>query len=75
MLSDDCLRTRLQSPVRRAFSLLRLLYIIKIRAYTQGVFHLLNKYSTLLAELNDEKVANVADSNFDNKNRTLSSAA
>jgi len=45
---------------------------IKNRAYTLGVYHSLNKYITLVAEFNDEKVTNVADSNFDNKNRTLS---
>ena len=39
-----------------------------------GVYHFPNKYSTLLAEINDEKVANVADSSFDNRNRTPSSA-
>ena len=45
---------------------------IENRAYTLGVYHSLNKYITLVGEFNDEKVSNVADSNFDNKNRTLS---
>jgi len=45
---------------------------IKNRAYTLGVYHSLNKYITLVGELNEEKVTNVFDSNFDNKNRTLS---
>lgn len=45
---------------------------IENRAYTVGVYHSLNKYITLVGEFNDEKVSNVSDSNFDNKNRTLS---
>lgn len=45
---------------------------IENRAYTLGVYHSLNKYITLVGEFNDEKVSNVADTNFDNKNRTLS---
>lgn len=45
---------------------------IKNRAYTLGVYHSLNKYITLVGEFNEEKVSNVADSNFDNKNRTIS---
>ena len=45
---------------------------IKNRAYTLGVYHSLNKYVTLVGEFNDERVTNVVDSNFDNKNRTLS---
>lgn len=45
---------------------------IKNRAYTLGVYHSLNKYITLVGEFNDEKITNVADTNFDNKNRTLS---
>ena len=45
---------------------------IKNRAYTIGVYHSLNKFITLVGELNQEKVTNVNDSNFDNKNRTLS---
>ena len=45
---------------------------IKNRAYTVGVYHSLNKYVTLVAEYNDEKVTNVNDTNFDNKNRTIS---
>lgn len=42
------------------------------KAYTLGVYHSLNKYITLVGELNEEKITNVFDSNFDNKNRTLS---
>ena len=42
------------------------------KAYTLGVYHSLNKYITLVGELNEEKITNVTDSNFDNKNRTLS---
>ena len=45
---------------------------IKNRAYTLGVYHSLNKYITLVGEFNDEKVTNVSDTNYDNKNRTLS---
>ncbi len=45
---------------------------INNRAYTLGVYHSLNKYVTLVGEFNDEKVRNVADTNFDNKNRSLS---
>ena len=45
---------------------------IKNRAYTLGVYHSLNKYITLVGEFNEEKVTNVSDTNFDNKNRTLS---
>jgi predicted porin len=45
---------------------------IKNRAYTLGVYHSLNKYITLVGELNEEKITNVFDSNFDNKNRALS---
>jgi hypothetical protein len=45
---------------------------IKNRAYTIGVYHSLNKYITLVGEFNDEKVTNVADTNYDNKNRTIS---
>lgn len=45
---------------------------IKNRAYTLGVYHSLNKFITLVGEFNDEKVTNVSDTNFDNKNRTLS---
>ncbi len=42
------------------------------KAYTLGVYHSLNKYITLVGELNQEKITNVTDTNFDNKNRTLS---
>ncbi|MEY2631932.1 MAG: hypothetical protein RIR00_586, partial [Pseudomonadota bacterium] len=45
---------------------------IKNRAYTVGMYHSLNKYVTLVAEFNEERVSNVADSNADNRNRTLS---
>lgn len=45
---------------------------ISNKAYTLGVYHSLNKYITLVGELNQEKITNVTDSNFDNKNRTLS---
>jgi len=45
---------------------------IKNRAYTLGVYHSLNKYITLVGEFNQEKVDNVADSNFDARNRTIS---
>lgn len=42
------------------------------RAVTVGVYHSLNKFITLVGEFNDEKISNVVDSNFDNKNRTVS---
>lgn len=45
---------------------------IKNKAYTLGVYHSLNKFITLVGEVNNEKVTNAADSNFDNKNRTIS---
>ncbi|HEX5803897.1 MAG TPA: porin [Azospira sp.] len=45
---------------------------IKNRAYTLGVYHSLNKFITLVGEYNQEKISNVADSNFDAKNRTIS---
>ncbi len=45
---------------------------IKNSAYTLGVYHALNKYITLVGEFNQEKVTNVNDTNFDNKNRTIS---
>jgi hypothetical protein len=45
---------------------------IKNRAVTVGVYHSLNKYITLVGELNLEKVTNFADSNVDHKNRSLS---
>lgn len=45
---------------------------IRNRAFTVGVYHSLNKYITLVGEFNDERITNVADSNFDNKNRTFS---
>lgn len=45
---------------------------IKNRAVTLGVYHSLNKYITLVGEYNQEKITNVADTNYDNKNRTLS---
>ena len=45
---------------------------IKNRAYTVGVYHSLNKFITLVGEYNEERVTNVNDTNFDNKNRTFS---
>ena len=45
---------------------------IKNRAVTVGVYHSLNKYITLVGEINEEKITNVADTNFDNRNRTIS---
>lgn len=45
---------------------------IKNRAVTVGVYHSLNKYITLVGEYNDERITNVLDTNFDNKNRTFS---
>ena len=45
---------------------------IKNRAVTLGVYHSLNKFITIVGEFNDEKISNVADSNFDMKNRTFS---
>ena len=42
------------------------------KAYTLGVYHSLNKYITLVGEFNDEKITNVADTNKDNSNRTIS---
>lgn len=42
------------------------------KAFTVGVYHSLNKYITLVGEYNDERISNVVDSNFDNKNRTIS---
>jgi hypothetical protein len=44
----------------------------KNKAYTLGVYHALNKYITLVGELNEERITNVSDTNMDNKNRTLS---
>lgn len=45
---------------------------IKNRAVTVGVYHSLNKYITLVGEVNEERISNVLDSNADNRNRTLS---
>ena len=45
---------------------------IKNRAVTVGVYHALNKYITLVGEYNDERITNVLDTNYDNKNRTFS---
>jgi len=45
---------------------------IKNRAFTVGVYHSLNKFITLVGEFNNEKVTNVNDTHFDNKNRTFS---
>jgi predicted porin len=39
---------------------------------TLGVYHTLNKYITLVAEFNQEKIDNVLDMNANAKNRTLS---
>lgn len=45
---------------------------IKNRSHTLGVYHSLNKYVTLVGELNREKIANVLDLNADAKNRSVS---
>jgi len=45
---------------------------IRNKAYTLGVYHSLNKFITLVGEYNHEKITNVLDSNFDNKNRSIS---
>lgn len=45
---------------------------IKNRAVTVGIYHSLNKYITLVGEYNDERITNVLDTNYDNKNRTIS---
>ena len=42
------------------------------RGYTLGVYHSLNKYITLVAEFNDEKISNLEALNLDAKNRTIS---
>jgi len=42
------------------------------KAFTVGVYHSLNKYISLVGEINQEKITNAADSNVDAKNRTLS---
>ena len=45
---------------------------IKNKAYTLGVYHSLNKYVTLVSEVNEERVTNAADTGNNQKNRTLS---
>lgn len=45
---------------------------IKNRSNTLGVYHALNKYVTLVGELNREKIDNVLDLNADAKNRSIS---
>ncbi len=45
---------------------------IKNRAYTLGVYHSLNKFITLVGEMNEERITNVLDNNTNNRNRTLS---
>jgi hypothetical protein len=42
------------------------------KAYTLGVYHSLNKYVTLVGEVNQEKVYNVVDSNSSQNNVTVS---
>ncbi len=39
---------------------------------TVGVYHSLNKFITLVGEFNYENITNAQDTNFDNKNKTLS---
>ncbi len=46
----------------------------KNRAYTLGVYHSLNKFVTLVGELNQEKITSSL-SDLDQKNRTLSAGA
>ena len=46
----------------------------KNRAYTLGVYHSLNKFVTLVGELNQEKI-NASASNYEQKNRTISAGA
>ena len=46
----------------------------KNRAYTLGVYHSLNKFVTLVGELNQEKI-NASASNYEQKNRTISGGA
>lgn len=45
---------------------------IRNRAATFGVYHALNKYITLVGEINQERIRNFADTGSDVKNRTLS---
>jgi predicted porin len=45
---------------------------IKNKAYTLGAYHSLNKYVTLVGEVNEERISNVADTGNNQKNRTLS---
>ena len=46
----------------------------KNRAYTLGVYHSLNKFVTLVGELNQEKI-NASASAYEQKNRTISGGA
>jgi len=46
----------------------------KNKSYTLGVYHSLNKFVTLVGELNQEKITATAD-NSETKNRTLSAGA
>ena len=46
----------------------------KNRAYTLGVYHSLNKFVTLVGELNQEKI-NASASNYEQKSRTISGGA
>ncbi len=42
------------------------------KAFTVGVYHSLNKYITLVGEVNQERITNVLDTNTDARNRTIS---
>jgi hypothetical protein len=46
----------------------------KNKAYTLGVYHSLNKFVTLVGELNQEKITSTVDDS-ETKNRTLSAGA
>jgi len=39
---------------------------------TVGVYHSLNKFITLVGEFNYENITNAQDTNYDNKNKTIS---
>lgn len=45
---------------------------IKNRAHTLGVYHSLNKFITLVGELNQEKITNSGDTGATDKNRSIS---
>ncbi|MGE5621450.1 MAG: porin, partial [Candidatus Bathyarchaeota archaeon] len=45
---------------------------IRNRAVTVGVYHALNKYITLVGEVNQERVTNTLDTGNKDKNRTIS---